>query len=146
MVRRADLQAMQKFNHLAGRNAAEVSSPAAIPIEHRICRAVADEATKACGSKNVAPTNFNKKEHPVRWLRQTLGASIHALVFLAVLVSVPGVLIAKSRTVEIPENARAKNYGSGWECNRGYRAAGKRCVAVKTPANSFPTVSRYGQG
>jgi hypothetical protein len=73
----------------------------------------------------------------VRGLRQTLGASIRALVFLAVLVSVPGVLIAKSRTVEIPENARAKHYGSGWECNRGYRAAGKRCVAVKAPANAY---------
>ena len=46
----------------------------------------------------------------------------------------------KSRCVEVivPENAfyTGGSYGRGWECERGYRAAGGRCDLVALPDNA----------
>src|SRR5437870_793199 len=36
----------------------------------------------------------------------------------------------------IPQNAHPNSYGSGWECNRGYRVSGTGCVPVILPANA----------
>ena len=52
------------------------------------------------------------------------------LVFLACLVVVPAHVFARDLSVEMPEHASAKRYGSGWECDRGYREADGACIAV----------------
>lgn len=49
-------------------------------------------------------------------------------------------------TVKVPDNAHAKNYGSGWECDKGFREKNRGCIAIKVPDNAFPTNSNYGQG
>ena len=49
-------------------------------------------------------------------------------------------------TVKVPDNAHAKNYGSGWECDKGFREKKRECAAIKVPDNAFPTKSNYGQG
>lgn len=46
----------------------------------------------------------------------------------------------------MPENAGAKSYGSGWECNVGYRLSGDGCAAVIMPENAFETKQSYGPG
>ena len=34
------------------------------------------------------------------------------------------------------ENATPRNYGSGWDCDRGYKVDGDLCKAVVIPANA----------
>jgi hypothetical protein len=36
-----------------------------------------------------------------------------------------------------PQNSHATRYGSGWECNRGYKASAQSCVAIEVPANAY---------
>ena len=52
--------------------------------------------------------------------------------------------IAKDESVKIPENAKAKSYGSGWECIRGFRQSKGDCIRIRIPANAYPTKSAYG--
>src|ERR1700741_537969 len=37
----------------------------------------------------------------------------------------------------IPDNARPRSYGTGWNCNRGFRESVGRCVAVTVPPNAY---------
>lgn len=46
----------------------------------------------------------------------------------------------------MPENASAKSYGDGWECNVGYRHVGDVCSAVTAPENAYKTNRTYGPG
>lgn len=46
----------------------------------------------------------------------------------------------------IPENASAKRFSEGWECNIGFRLAGDNCVAVMVPENAYGTNRTYGLG
>jgi hypothetical protein len=57
-----------------------------------------------------------------------------ATVFFGV---VPITAHAQSPNSTIPDNARARSYGSGWECNRGFRETAERCVTVDVPANAY---------
>jgi len=42
----------------------------------------------------------------------------------------------------IPPNAKVDVYGTGWECERGFRRSGNECLEVKVPANA--TLDIYG--
>lgn len=68
-----------------------------------------------------------------------------ALAFLAVLGSTPGTVHAETSRPAVPENARALSYGSGWTCNRGYRAVGDGCEAIRIPDDAFATDTTYGR-
>lgn len=75
-------------------------------------------------------------------MRRPRAISIHALFVLALLAAAPGVVFAQGGSVGMPDNAHAKSYGSGWECDQGYREAQGTCATVKVPAtNAF-----YGRG
>lgn len=47
---------------------------------------------------------------------------------------------------EVPANASAKRFGSGWECDRGFRESKGACVEISVPANAFATKTSYGRG
>lgn len=49
-------------------------------------------------------------------------------------------------TPPVPANAEASRYGSGWECNRGFRRQGASCLAVVAPDHAFLTNESYGKG
>lgn len=72
--------------------------------------------------------------------------SFWALLLSALLVAGPDIAFAQGPSGAIPENARAKSYGGGWECNRGYRETKGACAAVKVPANAYATDTSYGRG
>ena len=72
--------------------------------------------------------------------------SIHSLIFLALLAATPSVVFAQSSSVGIPENASAKSYGSGWQCDRGYREADGVCGAIEVPAHAYAFDTSYGRG
>ena len=60
--------------------------------------------------------------------------SVLYMVLLAlVLGSATAVVLAQT---DAPMNARAKRYGDGWDCDRGYRKVSQSCVAVKVPTNA----------
>ncbi|EHE7897586.1 hypothetical protein J0V14_004404 [Vibrio parahaemolyticus] len=44
----------------------------------------------------------------------------------------------------LPENAHVDIYGTGWDCDRGYRKSGSQCLKVNVPANAHIDV--YGSG
>lgn len=69
-------------------------------------------------------------------MRRPYALSIHPLIFLALIAAVPGHAFGQGHSVGIPEHANAKRYGSGWKCDRGYRAAREACVAFKIPENA----------
>ena len=69
---------------------------------------------------------------------------MRALILLALLAIVHSHVFAQSGSIEVPENARVKEYGNGWECNQGYRAVDGACTAVKLPANAYLTNTSCG--
>lgn len=56
-------------------------------------------------------------------MRRSRAIFIQSPILLALLVAIPGVVFAQGSSAGIPENARAMSFGSGWECDRGYRKA-----------------------
>jgi hypothetical protein len=38
-----------------------------------------------------------------------------------------------------PENSRKSEYGTGWQCNPGFREVNLRCIKVVVPANAYNT-------
>ena len=72
---------------------------------------------------------------------------IHPLILLALQSAAAAVALAQGDSAEIPENAHANSYGSGWQCDYGYRAVDEACVAVKVPENGYlAAASAYGPG
>jgi len=77
-------------------------------------------------------------------LQGTRTMPAYILIFL--LVIVPGLVFAKETSTKTPENATAKSYGSGWNCNPGFRESKGGCATIKIPVNAYPTNKTYGQG
>ena len=79
-------------------------------------------------------------------MRRTYTLSMFPLIYLALLVAVPDHAFGQGRSVGIPEHASAKRYGSGWECDRGYRVDKDACIAINVPSNGYLTDASYGSG
>lgn len=54
--------------------------------------------------------------------------------------------LAQDGTGPVPENGSARSYGSGWECNLGYRVDGDDCLAIDIPEHAYATGQSYGSG
>ena len=59
---------------------------------------------------------------------------------------VPSVWPLPTRAEDLPPNAQPKQYGSGWECKKGYRLQANQCVEVKVPENAFLSDAISGPG
>jgi hypothetical protein len=75
-----------------------------------------------------------------------LGIFGYALVALAATVGTAEFVFAQGVEATLPANASAKNYGSGWDCDKGYRKNAGTCSAVSLPANGYLTESATGSG
>ena len=51
---------------------------------------------------------------------------------------------AQTGSQPMPENASAKSYGDGWECDIGFRLNENACLAVIVPQNAYDTNRSYG--
>lgn len=71
------------------------------------------------------------------WL---LAGSVCALMLLALQGH------AQTTPQSMPQNASAKSYGDGWECNIGYRLTGDVCAAIVVPQYAYATNRKYGVG
>jgi hypothetical protein len=67
-------------------------------------------------------------------------------MFLPFIMAIPGIASAQVDSVDVPENAHRKEYGTGWDCDRGYRRLEGLCNLVEVPENAYPTNVAYGQG
>jgi hypothetical protein len=72
-----------------------------------------------------------EKERFMRHLRRPYGMFIRVLALIALVAAFPGIASAQLASAEIPENARARSFGSGWVCERGYRESDGTCEAVR---------------
>jgi hypothetical protein len=89
---------------------------------------------------------FHDKERPMSRMRLLRAISTHALILLGLLAVAPGGVFAQGDSIEMPQNAHAKSYGGGWECDRDYRKINETCAAVEIPANAYSTNASYGRG
>ena len=64
------------------------------------------------------------------------------LVSLGVLLS----LALPASAQSMPENAKPKTYGGGWECIVGFRLTEGSCVAIVLPENAYATHRTFGRG
>jgi hypothetical protein len=71
---------------------------------------------------------------------------ICCLALLGFWAAVSEVVLAQTSVVMVPGNAHVKGYGTGWECNLGYREVNAGCAAIMVPANAYPTNRPYGEG
>jgi hypothetical protein len=69
-----------------------------------------------------------------------------ALSALALITSGALSAAAQSTAAPVPENARMRSYGGGWDCDQGLRPADGACVAVVVPENAYATNKDYGRG
>ena len=98
------------------------------------------------GGEFGAARGNHKKEIPMSRLRRPPVIFIFSLFVLALVAVALGVVNAQSGSVRVPDNAHATGYGSGWECDRGYRQVKGACAAVKLPANAYLKNSTFGNG
>lgn len=66
------------------------------------------------------------------------------LALLVTVLAAPS--LAQDGTGPAPENAQDRRYGSGWDCDPGFRIAGGVCVALAIPENAYPTGRSHGTG
>lgn len=74
----------------------------------------------------------------------TIMAPVIGSIIAILLLALPA--FAQTAAQPMPENASAKSYGGGWECNIGFRLNENDCVAVIVPQNAYETNRSYGSG
>ena len=64
-----------------------------------------------------------------------------SLLLLALFFIVPATrsetTLLQDSISKIPENATLRNYGTGWDCNSGYREDNNTCEAIVIPENQI---------
>ena len=63
--------------------------------------------------------------------RTGYGKAVVAVAGMIVFLAFP--VLAQDGTGPVPENAGARNYGGGWDCDVGYEVDGTACVAIDVP-------------
>lgn len=83
--------------------------------------------------------------NPVPGRRDPSGLTILGLgLLIGALASIASPAFAQASPM--PDNAHARSYGEGWECDRTFRRDGADCIPVVVPANAYPTKRIYGDG
>lgn len=67
-------------------------------------------------------------------------------VVAGVIASMAFPVFAQDGTGPMPDNAEARSYGGGWNCDLGYRVEGAECLALDIPENAYATGRSYGLG
>ena len=69
-----------------------------------------------------------------RWL---IGGLAARLLFGLALSVACGIMTPALAGSAMPDNARASDFGGGWDCVWGYRQIADHCDAVKVPTNAY---------
>lgn len=77
--------------------------------------------------------------------RRSLGRLLQVLAVAA--IAFPAVSMAADAPLSvIPENAHKESFGSGWQCDDGYRENKTACEPIVFPEYSYSTNRSYGKG
>ena len=98
-------------------------------------RTAADEVWAAKGAR-MRKTNTTATARLVARLAVVAG----------IMASVAFPVFAQDGTGPTPDNAKARNYGGGWDCSLGYRVNGADCASIDIPENAYATGRSYGSG
>ena len=79
------------------------------------------------------------------WLIANFSKTVSVLMFASA-STLSAASFAQTAPTSIPENSHSKSYGSGWECNLGFRAKDETCFPVIVPDNAHPTNQPWGRG
>ncbi len=138
MVGRADLRTLQGIERVAQRRAAQLRRAGKRPL--------------GVGIVTAAPIN-RKRDLFTMLLRYPNAMAIVATICVTLLVAAIALGSASAQTTssrgpteKIPANAHARNFGGGWECDRGFREDAGRCQAVAIPESAYGTGVSYGRG
>ena len=71
-------------------------------------------------------------------------SKVFAQLLLSLLLS--GSALAQTAANTKPENSHPREYGSGWECDTGYREHKGKCLKVVVPANAHLSNRSYDRG
>jgi hypothetical protein len=81
----------------------------------------------------------------MRFTMQQRSARVRRSVLVLFVLLLPGLAATQAAMAEkIPSDAHPARYGSGWECDRGYRKADGACIAVEVPPNAHLDSRGYG--
>ena len=98
-------------------------------------RTAADEVWAAKGAR-MRKTNTTATARLVSRLAVVAG----------IMAAVAFPVFAQDGTGPTPDNAKARNYGGGWDCSLGYRVNGADCASIGIPENAYATGRSYGSG
>jgi len=62
------------------------------------------------------------------------------------LLAIPGGSRSQEIPKQVPVNAQAKPYGTGWECKPGFRQDAVACIAIKLPENAYLSETSHVSG
>jgi len=112
-------------------------NPVALPILR--CRV---------GRGPLAPRTTSQVLAITRTLSDASTRTVLALFVLTIacLISVTTQSFAQSPNTLIPDNAHAKSYGEGWECDSSFRILADQCAEIVLPENAYLTNRTYGAG
>jgi hypothetical protein len=68
------------------------------------------------------------------------------IIVAGVLASLAFPALAQDGTGAVPDNARARGQGAGWDCDIGFRVDGTTCREIAIPDNAYATGLPYGTG
>ena len=85
-----------------------------------------------------------RSTYPIQ--RRLYSAAFVSAVIVSLVVAFTPNALAQTAPEEIPENASAMQFGSGWTCDMGFRTDGDACVEIDLPENAFLRDTRYGRG
>jgi hypothetical protein len=96
-----------------------------------------------CGwQASESALSLSYKESSMSHIQQSCSMSALLLVLIIISVLAPGAARAYDGSTKIPENAHAKSYGGGWECNYGYKEENNTCRPIKIPDHAY--LNSYG--
>ena len=67
-------------------------------------------------------------------------------IFLAFFTITQNFVYSQNTSANLPKNAHLSIYGTGWDCDIGYREIDNICEAIDLPENAYFTGSDFGRG
>lgn len=90
------------------------------------------------------------KEEPTRLRKKKKNAlarlTFGLIVVAGIIASIAFPVFAQDGTGPVPDNAEARHYGGGWDCDLGFREDGAECLALYIPDNAYATRRKFGSG
>ncbi|PRY84368.1 hypothetical protein [Donghicola tyrosinivorans] len=154
MTNRARLTVPQDFPIQAAENEGMPPRPDFEDTQPRFTRPGSQTGTHCLGSlkeKTATGKAWPAREKPIRQDKKKNNNSLARLisrlaVVAGIIASVAFPVFAQDGTGPMPDNAEARNYGGGWDCDLGFRVEGAECMALDIPDNAYATGRTYGSG